>query len=65
MRCVCCNKELSDFEATRKDTQGKYLDMCNTCFKESGLIYTLPVIEREDLAEVNDTFDEDSDNYEE
>lgn len=32
MRCICCNSELSDFEATRKHkTTHKYLDMCGKC----------------------------------
>ena len=33
MRCVCCNKILSEFESTRKSiTTGEYLDMCNRCY---------------------------------
>ena len=33
MRCYCCNKILSDFEATRKSVStGEYLDMCNKCY---------------------------------
>ena len=33
MRCRCCDKKLSDFEATRKHiTTGEYLDMCNKCY---------------------------------
>lgn len=33
MRCRCCDKRLSDFEATRKHiTTGEYLDMCNKCY---------------------------------
>ena len=33
MRCYCCNKALSDYEATRKSvTTGEYLDMCNKCY---------------------------------
>lgn len=32
-RCVACNKNLSDVEATRKSaTTGEYIDMCNHCF---------------------------------
>lgn len=31
MRCVACNKNLSDFESTRKTPDGEYLDMCNEC----------------------------------
>jgi hypothetical protein len=33
MRCYCCNKALSDYEATRKSVQtGQFLDMCNKCY---------------------------------
>jgi hypothetical protein len=33
MRCVCCDKALNDFEATRKSiTTGEYLDMCSKCY---------------------------------
>lgn len=33
MRCVCCNKNLSDRESTRKAVNsGDYLDMCDGCF---------------------------------
>lgn len=33
MRCYCCNKALSDYEATRKSvTTGNFLDMCNKCY---------------------------------
>ena len=33
MRCLCCDKILSDKEATRKGVNtGDYLDMCDGCF---------------------------------
>ena len=33
MRCYCCNKALSDYEATRKSVStGNFLDMCNKCY---------------------------------
>ena len=33
MRCRCCDKKLSEFEATRKSINtGEYLDMCNKCY---------------------------------
>lgn len=47
MRCIACDKNLNDFESTRKDLHGEYLDMCNECYgdiKEDVLS-----IEREDL----------------
>lgn len=33
MRCLCCDKLLSDKESTRKGVNtGEYLDMCDGCF---------------------------------
>jgi Zn-finger protein len=32
MRCQACDCELSDHETSRKDSHGKYLDLCSTCF---------------------------------
>jgi hypothetical protein len=32
MRCVACDKELNDYESTRKDLHGEYIDMCNHCY---------------------------------
>ena len=48
MRCCCCNKALSDYEATRKSVQtGDFLDMCNKCYGSiSGEVLAL---ERTDL----------------
>lgn len=54
MRCKACNSGMSDFEATRKivTDSGKieYPDLCNRCFKESGLGDIFPVVERHDLS---------------
>ena len=51
MRCVCCNKNLNDYEATRKHAiTGAYLDMCNSCFAEVSTMADVPVSTREDLA---------------
>lgn len=33
MRCIDCDVELTDFEATRKRVDnGEYIDLCNNCF---------------------------------
>lgn len=60
-RCVACNKNLSDFESTRKiiHITGKieYPDLCNECFGYSGLSSD-KVIERSDLSTVDDIEDE-------
>ncbi len=35
MRCVACDKNLNDFESTRKHSiTGEFLDLCNHCFHE-------------------------------
>lgn len=48
MRCGCCNRVLSDFEATRRSaTTGEHLDICNKCIKGLGI----KTIDREDLIE--------------
>lgn len=65
MRCTCCNKLLSDFEATRKHAEtGEYLDMCNKCLS---FVPEIPYIERTDLnndSELDD-FEEEDDDFEE
>lgn len=33
MHCTSCNEELSDFESTRKTTEGEYIDLCNNCYR--------------------------------
>lgn len=52
MRCVSCDKKLSSFESTRKivqeDGSVSYPDLCNNCFKASG-IASSTVVERYDL----------------
>lgn len=57
MRCLACNKELSDFEATRKSTEtGEYIDLCNVCFSTIKDV-VLPN-EREDLKDIIDEIDD-------
>lgn len=57
MRCIACDKELSDFEATRKSsTTGEFLDLCNTCY--SSIQDELYSDEREDLRGETDEVEE-------
>jgi hypothetical protein len=53
MKCLACDRILTDFEATRKTESGAYLDLCNHCFY-SGVNEEIPVLEREDLKENKD-----------
>ena len=60
MRCVACNKNLNDFESTRKSIiSGEYLDLCNTCFHQ--VEQDVPAKERDDLRSEEETFDDDTD----
>ena len=65
MRCVCCNKNLNDYESTRKHAiTGAYLDLCNGCFAEVSSMADVPVNTREDLAncgDIDESLDNDSD----
>ncbi len=58
MRCIACDKNLNDFESTRKDLHGGYLDMCNECYnyiKEDVLS-----VERDDLSVTEEVSDDAS-----
>jgi len=58
MRCISCNKELTDFEATRKYSDSEeFIDLCNDCFKHTGI----KAIERMDLMSIHDVVDIDED----
>ena len=58
MRCLSCNKILSDFEATRKSANtGEYLDLCNSCF--SDIQYDVDAVVREDLREDEQVSEDD------
>ena len=53
-RCYACDKELNDYEATRKSrTTGEYLDLCDYCFSEVSDIF-IDVEERLDLKETEE-----------
>ncbi len=62
MKCICCDKKLSDFEATRKHAvTGAYLDMCNRCLQ--GL--DIPTKDRIDLLTEADCGENTTDSDEE
>jgi hypothetical protein len=45
MRCLSCNKVLSNNEATRKHKEtGEYLDLCNSCLKYVIEIQPIPYV---------------------
>ena len=54
MRCLACNKALTDYEATRRFDQSKeFVDLCNHCF-HSGVSDDLLFNERDDLSEIEE-----------
>ena len=51
--CVCCDRLLSDYEATRKNALTmEYIDLCKVCFEDVKGLF--PVIERKDLVTESD-----------
>lgn len=63
MRCYCCNKMLSDFEATRKSVRtNEYLDMCNKCYNT--ISDDLLTYERGDLYNEQEDGEDGVDDYE-
>lgn len=53
MRCVACNKHLTDFEATRKSAETEeFLDLCNDCY--APIRDQVKAIERHDLMSISD-----------
>ena len=50
MRCICCDKRLSDYETTLKHAvTGAYLDTCVGCLSEIAHDVPMPVKARKDL----------------
>lgn len=61
MKCLACDKILTDFEATRRyHVDGPFLDLCNHCY-HSGVSEQLDTIDRPDLAEVEELTEDNFD----
>lgn len=64
MRCIDCDVELTDFEATRRDQRtNQFLDLCNECFRP--VADFIPVKERYDLYDATHDSPESYDDGEE
>lgn len=60
MRCVCCNRNLNDYESTLKGAlSGDYLDMCMKCL--DGL--DIEVVGRNDLSPYEEVDASDDEYY--
>lgn len=56
MRCLCCNRNLNDYESTLKSVStGEYLDTCGKCLDGLGI----ETIGREDLNPFDEPQDDD------
>lgn len=56
MRCVCCQKNLNDFESTARHAEHNYfLDMCRKCLQET----QVPYVGRDDLSKIDVPEDDD------
>lgn len=56
MRCQACDCELTDYEATRKDEHGVYLDFCSGCYFT--VRDEVPSSSRKDLEDIVDISEE-------
>ena len=55
MRCLSCDAELTDFEATRKSVEtNEFIDLCNLCY--SYVKSDVRAVERMDLMHEDDDF---------
>lgn len=62
MRCYCCNRNLSDYEATlRSAASGEYLDTCRKCLQDLN-IEVLPN-NRDPFDPAPDDFDDYGEEY--
>jgi hypothetical protein len=62
MRCLSCNKILSDYESTRKYKGTKsYIDLCNLCFGLSDLTQG-DITDRQELHNLTDEVEIEDDN---
>ncbi len=53
MHCNCCDRLLSEFEATRRNAITKdFVDLCKVCFEDVKGLF--PVLERKDLLTQSD-----------
>lgn len=58
MRCLACDRSLTDYEATRKHAvTGSFIDLCQQCFKAVQADSHLPTKDRKDLISSDDIDD--------
>ena len=49
MKCLACDKILSDFESTRRSLiSGEFMDLCNTCY--TNIEDDVPALSKEELS---------------
>jgi hypothetical protein len=58
MKCLCCDRLLTDYESTRKHAvTSAFIDLCQQCFKTVQADSHLPTKDRKDLISSDDIDD--------
>jgi hypothetical protein len=66
MKCICCNKSLSDYEATLRHAETReFLDTCAECLSEIMSYSTLTVLDNPRLLRQGNKEEAELDNIEE
>lgn len=61
MKCIVCDRMLSDFEATRRHkVTFQFLDLCTKCLRSIHTEVPFGTIDRHDLLSIDDDEDRDS-----
>jgi len=56
MRCKACNKQLSEYEMTRKSKRtSEFIDLCNDCYKY--IQEDVQVVDNPELLSIKDVID--------
>ena len=66
MKCICCNKTLSDYEATLRHAETReFLDTCSECLSDIMAHSTLTVLDNPKLLRQGNKEESELDNIEE
>lgn len=61
MKCLSCDKILSSYESTRRFTDGNnFVDLCNNCFRISGINFVLDRLDLISESDIMPQYDNDA-----
>lgn len=64
MRCIACNANLTDYEATRRHAEtGDFLDLCGECLSVIQSEVQFNTLDRPDLLGSDDILDDNPEDY--